>query len=53
MTAGRSEASSIVWLALQTPAFRNLIELVVIDPPAPKAAGFRAALPDTLIALDK
>ena len=41
------------WLALQTPAFRDGIDLVVIDPSAPYAGGIRTALPDARIAVDK
>ena len=43
----------IDWLALQTPAFRAGIDLVVIDPSAPYAGGIRTALPDARIAVDK
>ena len=39
--------------AEQSPAFRDGIELVVIDPSAPYAAGIRAALPHARIAVDK
>jgi transposase len=53
LTPGRSGACVIEWLALQTPAFRAGIELVVIDPSAPYAAGIRTALPDARIAVDK
>ena len=41
------------WLGEQTEAFRDAIEIVVIDPSAPYASGIRAALPDALIAVDK
>ena len=41
------------WLAEQTAAFRDTVELVVIDPSAPYAAGIRAALPKARIAVDK
>ena len=37
----------------QTAAFRDTVELVVIDPSAPYAAGIRAALPKARIAVDK
>ena len=37
LTPGRSGACVIDWLALQTPAFRAGIDLVVIDPSAPYA----------------
>lgn len=53
LTPGRSGACVIDWLALQTPAFRAGIDLVVIDPSAPYAAGIRTALPDARIAVDK
>ena len=39
LTPGRSGACVIDWLALQTPAFRAGIDLVVIDPSAPYAGG--------------
>jgi transposase len=41
------------WLGEQTPAFRDAVELVVIDPSAPYASGIRAALPAARIAVDK
>jgi transposase len=53
LTPGRSGSCVTEWLALQTPAFRDGIELVVIDPSAPYAAGIRAALPTARIAVDK
>ena len=53
LTPGRSGACVIDWLALQTPAFRAGIDLVVIDPSAPYAGGIRTALPDARIAVDK
>lgn len=53
LTPGRSGSCVIDWLALQTPAFRAGVELVVIDPSAPYAAGIRTALPDARIAVDK
>jgi transposase len=53
LTPGRSGRCVTEWLALQTPAFRDGIELVVIDPSAPYAAGIRAALPQARIAVDK
>ena len=37
----------------QTPAFRDAIEIAVIDPSAPYASGIQAALPNALIAVDK
>ena len=53
LTPGRSGACVVDWLALQTPAFRDGIDLVVIDPSAPYAGGIRTALPDARIAVDK
>ncbi|WP_175442283.1 transposase, partial [Humibacillus sp. DSM 29435] len=53
LTPGRSGACVSSWLALQTPAFRAGIELVVIDPSAPYAAGIRTALPTARVAVDK
>ena len=41
------------WLAEQTAAFRDTVEIVIIDPSAPYASGIRAALPDARIAVDK
>ena len=40
------------WLGEQSAAFREAIEIVVIDPSAPYASGIRAALPNALIAVD-
>ena len=53
LTPGCSGACVIDWLALQTPAFRAGIDLVVIDPSAPYAGGIRTALADARIAVDK
>jgi transposase len=53
LAPGRSGACVKDWLALQTEQFRAGIELVVIDPSAPYAAGIRAALPQAAIAVDK
>jgi transposase len=52
LAPGRTGACVKDWLAEQTDAFRTKIEIVVIDPSAPYASGIRAALPDTLIAVD-
>ena len=41
------------WLGEQSQAFRDTIEVVVIDPSAPYASGIRAALPGVRIAVDK
>ncbi len=53
LAPGRSGACVKTWLEAQTQAFRDGIELVVIDPSAPYASGVRAALPDVAIAVDK
>ena len=53
LAPGRTGACVKDWLAEQTPQFRARIELVVIDPSAPYAAGIRAALPEAKIAVDK
>ena len=53
LAPGRSGACVKDWLGEQTPAFRDAIEIVVIDPSAPYACGIRAALPNALIAVDK
>ena len=53
LAPGRTGACVREWLAEQTPAFRQAIEIVVIDPSAPYASGIRAALPQALIAVDK
>lgn len=53
LAPGRSGSCAREWLALQSDAFRDGIELVVIDPSAPYASGIRAALPHARIAVDK
>ena len=53
LAPGRSGSCVRAWLAEQTPAFRDAVELVVIDPSAPYASGIRAALPQARIAVDK
>jgi transposase len=53
LAPGRTGACVRDWLAEQTPQFRARIELVVIDPSAPYAAGIRAALPEAKVAVDK
>lgn len=53
LAPGRSGACVREWLALQSTAFRDGIELVVIDPSAPYASGIRTALPHARIAVDK
>ena len=52
LAAGRTGGCVRDWLGEQTPAFRDRIELVVIDPSAPYASGIRAALPRARIAVD-
>jgi len=53
LSPGRTGSCVREWLAEQTTAFRDTVELVVIDPSAPYAAGIRAALPKARIAVDK
>jgi len=53
LSPGRTGGCVREWLAEQTAAFRDIVELVVIDPSAPYAAGIRAALPTARIAVDK
>jgi len=53
LAPGRSGACVKTWLEAQTQAFRDGIDLVVIDPSAPYASGIRAALPDVKVAVDK
>jgi hypothetical protein len=52
LAPGRTGGCVKDWLAVQSDAFRNKIEIVVIDPSAPYASGIRAGLPDALIAVD-
>lgn len=49
---GRTGAAVQAWLAARTEAFRDAIEMVVIDPHAGYAAAVRAALPDAQLAVD-
>ena len=49
---GRTSAAVRAWLSARTQAFRDGIEVVVIDPHAGYAAAVRAALPDAAIAVD-
>ena len=49
---GRTSAAVQAWLAQRSPAFREAVEVVVIDPHAGYAAAVRAALPDAMIAVD-
>ena len=53
LAPGRSGACVKDWLAEQSAAFRDAIEVVVIDTSAPYASGIRAALPGARIAVDK
>jgi transposase len=53
LAPGRTGGCVKDWLAEQTPAFRDAIQIVVIDPSAPYASGILAALPKALIAVDK
>ena len=53
LAPGRTGGCVKDWLAEQTPAFRNTVEIVIIDPSAPYASGIRAALPRARIAVDK
>jgi len=53
LAPGRTGAGVKDWLAEQTDIFRGRIQIVVIDPSAPYAAGIRAALPKAKIAVDK
>lgn len=53
LAPGRTGACVRDWLAEQSDAFRERVELVVIDPSAPYASGIRAALPQARIAVDK
>jgi transposase len=52
LVPGRSGACVKGWLALQDKAFRDGIEVAVIDPSAPYSSGIRAALPNARIAVD-
>lgn len=52
LSSGRSAACVTEWLEAQTEEFRAGIEIAVIDPSAPYAAGIRAALPNAKIAVD-
>jgi transposase len=52
LTPGRSGGCVGDWLGQQSQEFLDGIEVVVIDPSAPYAAGIRLALPDAEIAVD-
>ena len=49
---GRTSAAVQAWLAARTEAFRDAVEVAVIDPHAGYAAAVRAALPRARIAVD-
>jgi len=49
---GRTSAAVTSWLAARSPAFREGIETVVIDPHAGYAAAVRSALPAARVAVD-
>ncbi len=49
---GRTSAAVQAWLTERSQAFRDGIEVVVIDPHAGYAAAVRAALPDAAIAVE-
>ena len=53
LAPGRSGVCVKDWLAEQTPAFRDAVQVVVIDTSAPYASGIRAALPGARVAVDK
>ena len=52
LAPGRTGACVTTWLGLQTPAFRDGIKVVAIDPFSPYAAGIRRPLPGATIVLD-
>lgn len=52
LAPGRSGSCVKTWLDAQSQAFRDGVQVVVIDPSAPYASGIRAALPEALIAVD-
>jgi hypothetical protein len=49
---GRTSADVKGWLSARTQAFRDGIEVVVIDPHAGYAAAVRAEMPDAVLAVD-
>ena len=49
---GRTSAAVRAWLGVRTQAFRDGIEVVVIDPHAGYAAAVRAVLPGAVLAVD-
>jgi transposase len=52
LAAGRSGASVIGWLALQSQQFRDGITVVAVDPSAPFAKALRTALPRAELVVD-
>jgi len=52
LAPGRSGASVRGWLALQSQAFRDGIEVVAIDPSAPFARALRELLPNATMVVD-
>ncbi len=52
LAPGRSGGCVKAWLAQQSDTLRAAVEVVVIDPSAPYAAGIRDALPHAAIAVD-
>ncbi len=52
LAPGRSGSCVKGWLAERSPAFREQVQVVVIDPSAPYASEIRAALPHAKIAVD-
>lgn len=53
LAPGRSGACVKDWLLEQSKAFRDAVQVVVIDTSAPYASGIRVALPQAKIAVDK
>lgn len=52
LAPGRSGASVRGWLDLQSPAFRDGVEVVAVDPSAPFAAALRDVLPSATLVVD-
>jgi len=53
LAPGRSGVCVKDWLNEQSQAFRDAVQVVVIDTSAPYASGIRVALPHAKIAVDK
>lgn len=49
---GRTAATVVGWLCRRSPAFRDAVQIVALDPSAPYAAAVRQALPHARIAVD-